>query len=103
MRIDRIKPAENKSYKIHILVVGLILVLGALQIIFANRVATSGKILQKLETEAQVVETENHKLELDITRQSSLETLKEKASQMGFVEDLKIANLNSEKEVAQKF
>lgn len=94
---------KNKKTTLLYLLLPVVLLLAVIQVIFANRVANAGKILEALEKETSQLETENKQLEMEIAKQGSLETLKQKAEELDFTSEIVLVNLSQQKEVAFKY
>ncbi len=92
-----------KKISYHLFLVVIVAVLALLQIIFANKLATSGEVLQKMEKEAEVLKMENRRLSNQIASCSSLLELEEKAKQLGFSKNPSVVYLPDQKGIALKF
>lgn len=97
------KNSDKKQSRLHLVLIGVVLILAFLQIVFANRLITTGEILQKLEQEAQILESENNKIANQIASQGSLQALKEKIDKLGFDKNPSVLHLSTESQVALKF
>lgn len=100
---DISRKPEKKQSKLPLLLISVVLILAFLQIIFANRLTETGRVLQRLEEEAGKLEKENQKLANEIAAQGSLGELKDKVEKLGFVQNPSVLQLTQEKEVALNF
>lgn len=78
--------------KIQLLVfLGLLLIaLFTTQLVFASSLATDGQKLSEINSQISKLETENTNLKVQISQESSLTQLSQKAQQMGFSQPSKI-------------
>jgi len=97
------KKTDNVKKPYFYILLGLItVVLAFAQIFSANRLTTSGKILQKLDVQITDLESQNRKLEEDIAMLGNVDRLKLEAQKMGFTTDFKISSIYPEKPLALK-
>lgn len=64
----------------------IILLLSIAQAISSNTLSTSGILMSKLNKDLQIYKTENAKIREKILRQTSLNNIASKASELGFTE-----------------
>jgi cell division protein FtsL len=98
MKINQQPP--KKSFKLHLILLVIVIILTVLQIVCANRLITAGKNLQSLEQQAELLESENGKLTSEVAAAASLERLKKESTTLGFVDNPQYFNLSGDKPIA---
>ncbi len=72
------------SYRLIVaVIVGGLIILGVLQLIFSNQLATQGEEIAKIESQLAVVNRENEILDNQISSLSSLSVISSQASRLG--------------------
>ncbi len=100
MRLINRKPDTNSHFKLNTLLIPFVLILAALQIIFSNRLVSSGDTLKKLESEAVSLETQNQHLKAEIASLGSMDRLKKEALRLGFSSPSPVVNISGQREFA---
>jgi len=92
----------NKKPYFYFFLVFVTIVLAFAQIFSANRLTTSGKILQKLDLEISELESQNRSIEEDVALLGNVQRLKTEAQRLGFTQDFKVSSIYPEKPLALK-
>ncbi len=101
-RLNQSKLIIKNYFKPYFLTIILIFFLVFSQIIFSNKLTTSGKRLDELNRQITELEAENKELELEIIALSNLERLKKEAEIKNFTDKIVVTNLTVQKEIAFK-
>ncbi len=83
--------SQEKNYKINLLLLGCILITGALYLVEINGLSTKGYKIRELERSITVLQEENEKLSVAAIESRSMATLEKKINSFGMVASDKLS------------